>query len=387
MVAGLTPVQRLVRSLELEGVAEVVVLSSVAREGSALGARRRATRARVERLAPGSPLSEAPCWLPARGVVLAVDARLLVDRRLLRALLRAERPVVAWPTPDRPGEPGRVRLALLDPGRLDLLGRQVAQLRGVTHLDPRTLPLHMEEMRGPVPILLFDVSTPADAALAEAALVRSTQKHVMDAPARWIDPLPEDWLLRRLAPTRVTPNQVTLAAAAIGALAAWLLWSGWIGAALPLMLAVGWLDGVDGKLARLRLHYSRLGAAEAMLDFAVENAWWIALTAHEASRHGAAALLAGTALVGGNLADEIAYSVGHARLGRALDLLSPADRAFRLVAGRRNIYVWILCVAVLVGSAWGGFVACGLWALATGSLHGLSLARALRGAGSTEPPR
>jgi phosphatidylglycerophosphate synthase len=207
----------------------------------------------------------------------------------------------------------------------------------------------------------------------------------MDAPARWIDPLPEDWLLRRLAPTSATPDHVTLVGVALGTLAAWLLWHGWLGAALPAMLVVGWLDGVDGKLARLKLQYSRLGEAEALLDFAVENAWWIALTAFQARGHGAAALLVGAALLGGNLADEIAYTIGHSRLGRALDLLSPADRTFRLVAGRRNIYVWILCVAALAGSSWHGFVACGLWALATASVHGVRLARALRGAARLLP--
>ncbi len=381
IVAGLTPVQRLVRSLELEGVLEIRVLSAVPQEESALGARRPSTRARIQLLAREAPLSDTLRCLPPLAPVLALDARLVVDRRILRALLDAEKPLVVWPTPPAAGELARVRLARLDAQRLELLGRPLADVRDGDLLDPRSLSVHLEEMRGPVPILLLDVSTPADAALAEGTLVRSTQKNVMDAPARWIDPLPEDWLLRRLAPTAVTPNHVTTAGVALGALAAGLLWGGWLWAALPSMLVVGWLDGVDGKLARLKLHYSRLGELEALLDFAVENAWWIALTAFEARGRGAAAYLAGAALLGGNLADEIAYTIGHARLGRALDLLSPGDRAFRLVAGRRNIYVWVMCLAALASAPWHGFVACGMWALATASVHGMRLARAWRGAG------
>jgi len=378
-VAGLAPVQRLVRSLELEGVSEIVLLSSVEREPSALGMRRPATRARIRRVAPGEPIPADLRRSPAPGGVLAVDATLLVDRRLLGALLCAERPAVVSPTPDRPAEPARVRLARLHARQLDLLGAPLARAHDLDALDPCGLPLHQEEMRGRMPILLLDVSTPTAAARAEAPLVQSTQKLVMDAPARWIDPLPENWLLRRLAPTRVTPDHVTLAAAAIGAVAAWLLWRGWLAAALPLMLGVGWLDGVDGKLARLRLEFSRLGASEALLDFAVENAWWIALTVHLAGRYGEAALAAGAALIGGNLADEIAYTAGHARLGRALDLLSPADRSFRLVAGRRNIYVWILCAFAIAGSAQAGLAACGVWALVTAAVHWARLAGRLRG--------
>lgn len=213
---------------------------------------------------------------------------------------------------------------------------------------------------------------------AERALVLATQKHVMDAPARWIDPPIENALVTRLAPTRITPNQVTIACTLLGFIAAWLLWHGIFALALPLMYLVGWLDGVDGKLARLRLHYSPLGAGESYFDFAYENAWWIALTAHLAGAGHADAVAWGAALVGGNLLDEIAYTLGHARLGVALDLLSAADGAFRLVAGRRNIYAAMLLVATLVGSPYAGLVAMGAWAVVTGVVHALRLAFALR---------
>ncbi len=149
----------------------------------------------------------------------------------------------------------------------------------------------------------------------------------MDAPARWIDPFFENAILRRLAPTRITPNAVSLIATTIGLAGAALLYRGWIWPAFSLMLLVGWLDGVDGKLARLRFHYTRLGAAESYLDFLYENAWWFALTAHLYGSHGDAALVAGGALILGNLLSEGMLTLGFAYLENSLDLLSRFDRA------------------------------------------------------------
>jgi phosphatidylglycerophosphate synthase len=200
----------------------------------------------------------------------------------------------------------------------------------------------------------------------------------MDAPARWLDPPIENAIVTKLAPTRVTPNQVTIACTLLGFLAAWLLWHGNFGLALPLMYLVGWLDGVDGKLARLRLHYSPLGAGESYFDFAYENAWWIALTAALSHAGHADAVAWGAALVGGNFLDEIAYTIGHARLGIALDLLSRGDGAFRLIAGRRNVYAAILLVATLLGSPFAGLASMGAWAVVTGVVHSLRLVLALR---------
>jgi len=370
VVGGIPLVARLVRGLELAGIRDIRVLCDRPPDSEALGARHPATRVRVESLGAGEPPGAAA------PPVLAADGALVVDRRLLAALARAPEPCVVHPTP---GASGTVRLARLDAAGLAAFGAPLPPPARLRRLDPRELATWSEEMRGHAPILLLDASSEEGARAAEDALVRDTQKHVMDAPARWVDPVFENAMLRRLAPTRITPNQVTLAALALGLVAAWWLWRGWLALALPAMFLVGWLDGVDGKLARLRLHYSRLGAGDAYFDFVYENAWWIALAAFLAgSGHGDAAVWAGVALVAGNLLDEIAYTLGGAWLGTSLDLLTPADAAFRVIAGRRNVYVWILALATLAGATWQGFVACSAWAVVTAIAHAARLSFALR---------
>jgi phosphatidylglycerophosphate synthase len=372
VVGGLSLIARLVRSLELAGVGEIRVLADRPVSPVELGARQPDTRLVCERL----PRDAAPCLAPGadgEGPLLAVDGTLVVDRRLLSALADYEESAVVWPVPATETGAPRIRLARLGSRELGLFGAAEAGEGNVARLDPAELETYTLEMRGHHPILLLDASTPARAAEASERLVLETQKQVMDAPARWIDPFFENAILRRLAPTRVTPNAVSLGGTAIGLLAAIFLYWGWIWPAFPLMLLVGWLDGVDGKLARLRLHYTRFGSAESFLDFLYENAWWFALTAHLHGSYGDAALLAGGALILGNLLAEGMLTLGFAYLSNSLDLLSPFDRVFRIVAGRRNIFVWILILAGLAGSLWCGFVICGVWAMVTGLEHAARL--------------
>jgi phosphatidylglycerophosphate synthase len=101
----------------------------------------------------------------------------------------------------------------------------------------------------------------AELGLARALRSESAWK---DSPlARWIDRRLSWRISCRLARTRVTPNQMTLASTALGLLSAWLFtspgyWPRLLAASL-LLVAIT-LDGVDGELARLKLAESRLGA-------------------------------------------------------------------------------------------------------------------------------
>jgi phosphatidylglycerophosphate synthase len=380
VVGGIPLATRLVRAFERLGLRRIVVVCERPLDTAEIGGRDR--EARVESVRRDPERALGPDLLPdLEGDVLAVDGRIVVDRRVLEAMRDAQGPVCVNAVPPAQGESGRLRLARLPVTELARLGGPQEEAPAAL-LDPASLSTWALEMRGHVPILLLDAATPAAARVAGEALVRDTQKHVMDAPARWVDPWVEDALVRRVAPTRITPNQITVFCLFVGLLAAWWLYQGWWALAMPLLFIVGWLDGIDGKLARLRLHYSKMGAGESYFDFAYENAWWIALTVHFAGgEQGAIAGWLGAAWVAANLLDEINYTLADAWLGRSIDLLSRADGAFRLIAGRRNIYVYILAAAWLAGSVWAGFVVCSLWAVVTATVHALRLGVA---AGSPE---
>lgn len=380
VVGGIPLATRLVRQLELLGVRRILVAADAAHPAAEAGARRPGTRLEIVALAPGARLGEAlPDELAAAPLIVA-DATLVVDSRLLAPLVEAKDSLVVDGVPPAEGRP--VRLARLEARQLAAAEAEGAVDPTLARLDPATLSEWTLQMRGRQPILLADASQPDAARAAGRALLRRTQKSVMDLPALLVDPFVENAIVGRLAPTRVTPNQITFLSLFLGLAGAWLALDGRFVAALPLMLLVGWLDGVDGKLARLRLHYSKLGAGESYFDFAYENAWWLATTLWFAQGGGGAvAGWLGAAWLAGNLLDEVAYTLAEPWLGRSLDLLTPFDGAFRLVAGRRNIYVYILLAGFLLGSLWGAFVVCSLWAAFTGLVHAARLALAVRGVG------
>src|SRR5262245_3850264 len=121
-----------------------------------------------------------------------------------------------------------------------------------------------------------------DAREAELRLARQLRHEsaAKDAPlARWLDRRLSWRISHWLAHTAVTPNQVTLAATALGLLSAWLFASPdyWPRLAAALLFLVSTtLDGVDGELARLKLTESRLGAR---LDTLTDNLVHVALFA------------------------------------------------------------------------------------------------------------
>jgi phosphatidylglycerophosphate synthase len=122
------------------------------------------------------------------------------------------------------------------------------------------------------------------------------------------------------------------------------------------------LDGVDGKLARIKRMTSRSGELEHVLDFFYENSWYLALGFWLREQGVAWAWGAGIAMVAFDLADHLANLWFSRSRGRLLIETSAFLRSFRLVSGRRNIYVWMLLPGVAIGNAAGAFACVTAWA-------------------------
>src|SRR3546814_7044386 len=91
-------------------------------------------------------------------------------------------------------------------------------------------------------------------------------------------------MVRLLLPTPITPNMVTLITAVVGFASIAAFATGWLWTGLLLMLFLGPLDGVDGKLARTRLQYSRWGDLGHVADKIVEYGAFIALGGYLSDR-------------------------------------------------------------------------------------------------------
>lgn len=315
-------------------------------------------------------LAAAPA-LPATGLALSADR--LVDARVLCALRDGDGTTTFASVDGRCAEPvGWVRSR-------DVARTGAAIVQRARRLDLGALDRYHPELRGDADPYVLTATSAPERARAWRVLLDHVQKRALDLPGRYFDTPFENVLVRRLAPTDVTPNQVTLVTLALAAVVALLFHGGWLRVGVVLALVVGVLDGVDGKLARLKLAQSKLGELEHVGDFFYENAWYLSLASYFArGLQRASWWWAGWALVALDLVDSLLYLAVQRRTGRMLDELTPFDRRFRAIAGRRNVYVMMFVVGVFTGHAAAAFACAVGWAATTVAVHAWRVATVLR---------
>jgi phosphatidylglycerophosphate synthase len=141
----------------------------------------------------------------------------------------------------------------------------------------------------------------------------------------------------------------------------------WWGVVLAYAIEV--LDGVDGKLARTKVETTAAGEWEHVVDYCIELSWWTALALHFHAENLPSAYWLLGLLVGSDLIDRLAKRAVKKKLGRNLDDVSNIDRFVRCIGGRRNINIWILIAALVLGDAANGFVLICWWGAATAAVH------------------
>ena len=228
---------------------------------------------------------------------------------------------------------------------------------GAGRLIVEDIPTYAPARRRDAPMVWARPLDDAGKKIATESLIAAAQKGCLDWPARFIHPPIENALVRLLMNTPVSPNMITLFTGVLGFAAIWLFAVGQPLWALLIVLIVGPLDGVDGKLARVRHHFSRWGDLEHVLDKILEYGWFIALAAWLSATYGLAAWLAAAGIIVFALAEAASGEFFRRFSGRQLDDWSAFERHFRLVGGRRNTYFWTLLPFGLAGAWWQGFLA------------------------------
>jgi phosphatidylglycerophosphate synthase len=252
----------------------------------------------------------------------------------------------------------------------------------VALLDASQQSSYVPDLRKNLRPVCFPAPLPQRRCLAERLLQDAAQNGILDLPALVHAPI-ENWLVAHLWRTSIRPNQITFATMLVGLSVTLLYATGhlWFGTILALL--VGILDGLDGKLARIKVETTELGKCEHALDYIVELSWWTALAHHfYVKGESPNAYLMLLLLVGSNLVDRLARRSVRQRLGRSLDDVAPFDRVVRGVGGRRNIYIWIFALGLALGTAGNAFVALCWWGIATAAVH---LFRALQIGGAFSP--
>lgn len=254
-----------------------------------------------------------------------------------------------------------------DLGEWELSGTLVraAVEAGAGRLLVEDIPTYALARRRDAPMIWARPLEDAPRTAATESLIAAAQKGCLDWPARFIHPPIENALVRLLMNTPISPNMITLFTGVLGIAAIWLFATGQPLWALALVLIVGPLDGVDGKLARVRHQFSRWGDLEHVLDKILEYGWFIALAFWLSATHGLAAWLAAAGIIVFALAEAASGEFFRRFAGRQLDDWGAFERRFRLVGGRRNTYFWTLLPFGLTGAWWQGFLAILLYAAIT----------------------
>ena len=263
VILGLTLIRRTVLAARRAAYGQVLVLS--ANGGATAGA---------AGVAGWSQLAASLTSSPAAPLVIAPDA-ILAETDWLKHLTGAPIEPAAWAA-----VPNRVAVVAAasalealqaldekDGARdLDAVERRLAGRFG----PPAAIPAGID------PIV---VATPADVRLAERRLMGALVKDTDGFMARHVERPISLMISRLLAPTAITPNQMSLISVAVGLCGAPFFLSSsalmqTVGALL--FLAHSILDGCDGELARLKFAESRWGG---VLDFWGDNIVHVAIFA------------------------------------------------------------------------------------------------------------
>jgi phosphatidylglycerophosphate synthase len=215
----------------------------------------------------------------------------------------------------------------------------------------------------------FPFPSPEYTKLAEDVILDAAQKGTLDIPALVHAPI-ETFIVGKLCKTAITPNQLTIFCNVVAWGGTILFATGNLGWGIAIALTVGVLDGLDGKLARVKLETSKAGKLEHLFDFLFENSWWTALAFHlsVSGKLPNAVYFLGL-LIGAEALNALARGSIVRYYGKSITQLGRFDRIFRLVSGRRNIYVWILALGFIHGTPAGAFKLIAWWEALTAAVH------------------
>jgi phosphatidylglycerophosphate synthase len=385
-LCGVNLVERLLRILQRLGFRRAIVFSSTPEIiGTELTKRSWAREEIAAQLVPTQAKPVTAHRILEQGKTarfLIIPANIYCDARLLAALSARNSPTVLVDSNppqfvqhmiQSPSGPALVTrdflLACPDSAPVFEELKQKIDAGEIDSLDAAKVDDYIVSMRRHVRPLCFPAPRAQERRLAERIILDAAQNGTLDFPAYVHAPI-ETAIVSLLCRTRITPNQITIAGFIIGCGATTAFVLGRVGLGLLAALAFGVVDGLDGKLSRVKVETTERGKWEHHLDYLIENSWWAAIAFHlwrTAQLPNAFYFLA--LLIASHLFDEVVKRRAKMATGRLLDDVAPFDRAFRLIAARRNVYIWTMAAGFLLGVFPQSYaIICG-WAAVTAAVH------------------
>jgi len=315
------------------------------------------------------------------GEVLVLDGSCLIDDRILALLMHAGgEKIIVLPLDSLPANDQASAQAFhrkyVFAGGARLRGENLeAFLSGNLEMDEELLmdlssvSTYRPEKRRKIPFLWIPVKGPQDNFRCKKALLNVAQKGVLDWPAWYIHRRIESWIVFHLCEVSITPNQVTLINNLVAFVAVFLFLQGHCRIALLVAMTAGILDGVDGKLARVKQMTSRIGEWEHHFDKVYENAWYLAIAYYLSVQGNLDSYILFGFIFAANMGDLLLARLFEEKFKWPLDDFGPFERRFRMIAGRRNTYIWALLPFFLIGQFYMGYLAITVYSLLSLSIR------------------
>ena len=221
---------------------------------------------------------------------------------------------------------------------------------------------YIPAMRKEVKTFWMDIDTKEDIVKAEKLLIENACKGRNDLLATYVNKPIENFIVRQVANKGITPNQITLLINIIAYASTFLFFKGYLLFASLLTFVVSFLDGVDGKLSRVKLSSSNIGKMEHAFDFLFEHSWYIALAFYLSKFYGISAIILPVfILLFDSFSHYCAQAFGKSYKGCALSDYGKIERIFRKFDGRKNSYIIFILVGVLFNAPFYSLIAVTLW--------------------------
>ena len=196
----------------------------------------------------------------------------------------------------------------------------------------------------------IDIDTEEDLKNAREIIVENASKNPSDALACYVHKPIENKLVALISNSSITPNQLTIIINIFAYAITGLFFFGYLLPASILTFVVGIADGLDGKLARVKLMSSKLGTLEHSFDLLFDFSWFIALSWFLfSSTQNAIPLVLCTFILLFIAFYRHVYDQFRRAMGKSLDDSGDFERVFKRVASRRNLYNIPILVGVLLG--------------------------------------
>ncbi len=392
-LCGVSILERLLRTLQRSGIKRATVLSNTPKLISDALARSSWPRAQLDirvchRSGESVTIEEIiNVWPEATQLLLIVRGDSVFDNRLLRRLLtqdssaalvdssvpvQFESLVASAPNTNAGKLCGaallRYEWTLEQRSSFDRAVRGGLEKHTITPLDVAQQPFYDPALRRKLRPFWFPAPSASNAKFAETILLDSVQKGSLDFPALIHAPI-EKFLISHLCKTSITPHQLTIAWIILAFATTILFALGHLVWGIVLALIVGILDGLDGKQARIKVETSKGGKLEHRFDSLFEVAWPSALAYHfYTTGQLPTAFIYLSILLLAEALDGIGKAGVYSTSEKLMNEPGRFDRFVRLLGGRRNIYVWVLTVAVILGAPAKALIVMAWWEALTAAI-------------------